>query len=162
MGFVIIKKMRRHLKSGLKTILFSLLLLMVVFSYACVRLPVEHTGVTAIDGEIRVPVNEINDGKVHFFTYKKSGKRINFLVRTDGKGDISAYFDACFTCYKHKKGYRAEGTDLICNECGMKFRLADERWDNSQGCSPILLKSRIEKGGLIIMSEDAAKGGRLF
>ena len=134
----------------------------VLFTYGCSRLPAEHKVVTSIAGEVHIPVNEVNDGRVHFFTYKRSGKRINFFVRTDGKGDLSSYFDACFTCYKHKKGYRAEGTDLICNECSMKFRLADERWDNTKGCSPILLKSRLDKGYLSIKSEDIEKGVKLF
>jgi uncharacterized membrane protein len=44
----------------------------------------------------------------------------------------------------------------------MKFRLADEHWDNSRGCSPISLKSRIEKDEVVIMTEDLEKGQRLF
>jgi len=27
--------------------------------------------------------------------------------------DLSTYFDACYTCYKKKKGYRQEGPDII-------------------------------------------------
>ena len=128
----------------------------------CSGLPKEHQVISAGNGEIRLRVNEFRDGKAHFFTYKKSGKRINFFVRTDGLDNLSAYFDACFTCYKHKKGYHVEGTDLVCNECNLKFRLADEKWDNSKGCSPILLKSRIAGDDLIILTEDIEKGGKLF
>ncbi len=146
----------------LKQILICLILPCLSLILGCSRLPAEHKVVKEEAGEIKIPLSEINDGKVHFFTFKKSGKRINFFVRTDGAGNLSAYFDACFTCYKHKKGYRVEGTDLICNECNLKFRLADERWDNSKGCSPIQLKSRIADGSLTIAAEDAGKGDRLF
>jgi uncharacterized membrane protein len=135
---------------------------LMTFFYGCSGLPKEHQKIIATDNEIKIPMNEINDGKVHFFTYRKSGKRINFFVRTDSKGDLSAYFDACLTCYKHKKGYRTEGTDLTCNECSMNFRLADAKWDNTKGCSPILIKSVIEKGHLIIVTDNIEKGGRLF
>jgi uncharacterized membrane protein len=128
----------------------------------CSKLPVEHQVVEARGGEIRIPVSEVNDGKVHFYTYRKSGKRINFFVRTDGTGRLSTYFDACFTCYKHKKGYRCEGTDLICNECNEKFRLADERWENNKGCSPIALTSSIGKDFIIIKTGDIEAGERLF
>jgi uncharacterized membrane protein len=128
----------------------------------CSKLPVEHQVVEATAGEIRIPVSEVNDGKVHFYTYRKSGKRINFFVRTDGAGRLSTYFDACFTCYKHKKGYRCEGTDLICNECNEKFRLADERWENNKGCSPIALTSSIGKDFIIIKTGDIEAGERLF
>ncbi len=140
----------------------SSLVLLVLLPAGCGNQPAEHKVVTARDGAIRLPVSEVHDGKVHLFTYKKSGKRINFFIRTDGHDDLSAYFDACFTCYKHKKGYRQEGTDLVCNECNMRFRLADEHWDNTQGCSPIALKSRIDNNEVVIMAEDIEKGGKLF
>lgn len=142
--------------------LFSFVFLVLLLSSGCGKQPAEHKVVTSKDGAIRVPVGEMHDGKVHLFTYKKSGKRINFFIRTDGKDNLSACFDACFTCYKHKKGYRQEGPDLVCNECSMKFRLADEHWDNSRGCSPITLKSRIENNEVVIMAEDLEKGGELF
>ncbi|MEW6108938.1 MAG: Fe-S-containing protein [Nitrospirota bacterium] len=147
------------LKSAL---FFSIIISLSLYSPGCSRLPAEHTRVTAKDGETRLPLNEVNDGKVHFYTYKKSGKRINFFVRTDGNNNLSAYFDACFTCNKFKKGYRVEGTDLVCNECGLKFGIADEKWDNSQGCSPIMLRSRIDSGYLVIRADDVEKGSRLF
>jgi len=140
---------------------FLTLVLVLLLSAACSNLPKEHKVVTAKEGVISIPVSEVNDGKVHFFTYKKSGKRINFFVRTDGTGKLSAYFDACYICYKKKKGYHEEGRDLICNECKLKFRLADEVWENKD-CSPILLKSVIENNNLTIKTEDIGKGSKLF
>jgi len=146
----------------MKHLLFIVVLFSALFSSGCSSLPAEHKTVKADNSGIRFPVSEVNDGKAHFFTYKSSGKRINFLIRTDGSGALSASFDACFTCYKHKKGYRQEGTDLVCNECKMKFRLADEKWDNTNGCSPIHLKSALDNGYLVIKTEDLEKGARLF
>lgn len=146
----------------IKTIFLCCSLVLALFFTGCSKLPAEHPRVTAKEGFIKIPVSETNDGKVHFYTYKKSGKRINFFVRTDGRGVLSASYDACFTCYKHKKGYRVEGADLVCNECSMKFKIADERWDNSQGCSPILLKSKVDKDYLTIKAEDIERGSKLF
>jgi uncharacterized membrane protein len=154
--------MKMNRSTGQLLWLFSSVLLILFMSGGCGKQPALHQIVTPKDGAIRIPVGEVHDGKVHFYTYKKSGTRINFLVRTDGNDNISACFDACFTCYKHKKGYKQEGTDLVCNECGMRFRLADEHWDNSQGCSPISIKSRIENNELVIMAGDLEKGQRLF
>ncbi|MDA8240234.1 MAG: Fe-S-containing protein [Nitrospiraceae bacterium] len=139
------------------------ILLCILFAFAgCSNLPAEHTVVSVRSGEIRLPIKDFSDGKVHFFTYKKDGKRINFFVRTDGKANLSAYFDACYTCYKHKKGYREEGSDLVCNECNLKFRLAEEHWDTSHGCCPISIKSRIDGTELVIASKDLEKGEKLF
>lgn len=140
---------------------FLTLILVLILSAACSNLPKEHKVVTAKEGVISIPVSEVNDGKVHFYTYKKSGKRINFFIRTDGTGKLSAYFDACYICYKKKKGYHVEGTDLICNECKLKFRISDEVWENKD-CSPILLKSKLENNNLTIKTGDIEKGSKLF
>lgn len=127
----------------------------------CSKLPAEHDIIMATDGRILLPVDMVKDGKVHFFTYKKAGKRINFFVRTDSTGNLSAYFDACYTCYKKKKGYRHEGTDMVCNECNLRFRLSDEVWENKD-CRPILIKSSLEGKNLILEASSLEKGSRLF
>ncbi len=141
----------------------AVLLLALAASFlGCSNLPAEHTRVKAVDGAIIIPLSDVSDGMPHFYTYKHAGKRINFFVRTDGAGALSAYFDACFTCFKYKKGYRVEGADLVCNECSLNFRLADERWDNSRGCSPILIKSRLQDKTLVLQTSDLEKGAKLF
>lgn len=138
-----------------------LFLICFVLLTGCSESAPEHPVVRAIDGEIRLAVSGVSDGKVHFYTYKKSGKNINFIVRTDGSGNLSTHFDACYTCYRKKKGYRQEGTDLVCNECGLKFRLADEKWLH-EGCSPVPLASRLDKGFIVIRTADLEAGERLF
>ncbi len=155
--------MRYRLPAACSPAVISLLLsLIMTMLGGCSRLPAQYQTLRATDGEVRIPLKEVNDGKVHFYTYRKSGKRINLLVRTDGAGAISVYFDACFTCYKHRKGYRHEGADIVCNECSMRFRLADTTWDNTAGCSPILLKSTVSDGFIIIRAENIEKGAKLF
>ncbi len=148
-------------KINCSVLILSLVFLSLIFS-GCSKRPLEYQNVTAANGEIKIPVSNVNDGKVHFYTYKKNGKRINFFVRTDGTGKLSTYFDACFTCYKFKKGYHEEGASVVCNECQMKFRLADEYFDNSKGCSPIILYSVIDEKNITIKTDDIEKGGRLF
>lgn len=155
--------MRNPLKSLAKSnIAFFLLAFFPLILCGCSKLPTEHQTITGSDGKIKIPVSKVNDGNVHFFTYKKSGKRINFFIRTDGTGKLSAYFDACFTCHKHKKGYIQEGTEIVCIECSMRFSLADEIFDNSEGCSPIKLFSLIDKENIIIKTVDIEKGSKLF
>lgn len=139
----------------------AVLILLSLFG-ACSRIPAGHQRVEARDGEIRIPVSQVRDGKVHFYTYRKSGKNMNFFVRTDCAGRLSTYFDACFSCYRFKKGYRCEGTDLVCNKCNQKFRLADRRWEHDGGCSPIGLTSRIGGDFIVIRTADIEKGARLF
>jgi uncharacterized membrane protein len=152
------------MKIGKEGIYRFLLLCIGVISLSvsgCSRLPAEHEIVTATDGRIVIPADKVNDGKVHFFTYKKAGKRINFFIRTTGTGNLSAYFDACYTCYKNRKGYRVEGNDLICNECNLKFALSEEVWENKD-CRPIKIRSSVEGKNLILDVSSVEKGARLF
>ncbi len=128
----------------------------------CSRSAPVHPLVSAKDGEVAIPLAEVSDGTVHFYTFKAGGKQTNFFVRTDRNRRVSACFDACFTCYKHKKGYAVQGADLVCRECEMHFGIADEHWDNSKGCSPILLKSRIERDRLVIDADLLVTGQKLF
>jgi hypothetical protein len=147
-----------------KIVLVNFFLLgLFIFSGGCSNdLPKEHKVVQAQDGVIRLPLKEVNDGNVHFFTYKQGKQPVNFFVRRDAAGNISACFDACFTCYKFRKGYRLEGRDLVCNECGLRFPTGDEKWDNSSGCSPIGVRSAKDNEYFIIKTGDLKKGGRLF
>jgi len=140
-----------------------MILIFLLLISACSKLPVEHKIVEANNGEIRIPLNEVNDGGVHFFTYKGWGKRINFLVRMDGKGNLRTHFDACYACYRQKKGYKVEGTDLVCNECNERYNLKEEVWKHvGMGCSPIPFKSSTIGNELIIQLKDIKKGERLF
>ncbi|MBI5633580.1 MAG: DUF2318 domain-containing protein [Nitrospirae bacterium] len=139
-------------------IVLTLLLLLT----ACSKKPNLYQEVQARENRIVIPLSEVSDGKVHFYTYRKSGKHINFFIRTDGKGTVSSYYDACFTCYKKLKGYRQEGSDLVCNECNMKFGIAEEKWDEKDGCNPINLKSAIENNSLVIETAVIEKGAKLF
>jgi uncharacterized membrane protein len=111
---------------------------------------------------VKIPLKDVSDGLVHFFSFKSGGKNINFIVRMDGAGKLHTCFDACFTCYKFKKGYRVEGTDIVCNECGTKFRLADEVWKNVGGCAPIALPSAINGDFILINVSDLKRGEKLF
>jgi uncharacterized membrane protein len=130
--------------------------------YACSSRQLEYTLVEDHDGIIGIPLKKLNDGDVHFYTYKYSGTNINFFVRMDGKGTLHAHFDACFTCFKYKKGYTVEGTDIVCRECKRKFALKEERWANQDGCIPIDIGSEIIKDTLVIKKEKIIKGQRFF
>jgi uncharacterized membrane protein len=139
--------------------LFVFILLVLV---SCSTQGAKYPVVKADGGIVKIPLKDVSDGRVHFFSFKSGGKNINFFVRMDGAGKLHAYFDACFTCYKFKKGYRVEGTDIVCNECGTRFRLADEVWKNVGGCAPIGIPSTINRDFMMINMSDLGRGEKLF
>lgn len=141
-------------------ILLSMIIGLVLLS-GCTEAP-KYPVVNAEGDVVQIALKDVSDGNVHFFTYRSGGKNINFFVRMDGTGDFHACFDACYACYKFKKGYRQEGTDLVCNECGTRFGISEEVWKHAGGCAPIALASTISNDLIVIRVADLKKGKRLF
>lgn len=128
----------------------------------CSKKAPEHPLVTPQGELIKIPVKDVNDGGVHFYTYKYKDRNINFFVRTDGKGKLHTHYDACYSCYKYKLGFRVEGTDLRCIACNYKYSLYDEVWDFIGPCSPIPLRSKVKKGFIVIKLSVIRRGQKLF
>lgn len=141
---------------------FILIVMLSLHLTGCGKQPNLYQEATVRDSKIVIALDKVSDRNAHFFTYKKGGKRINFFIRTDNKGMVTSYFDACFTCYKHKKGYHQESANLICNECSMIFGLFEEKWEEKDGCNPIYLKSTLEGSNLVIDTAVIEKGAKLF
>ena len=122
----------------------------------------EHPVVVANGDQVSIPLATINDGGVHFFTFKHEGKNINFFVRTDGTGKLQAHFDACYSCYKYKLGFIHEGNQVVCIACRIGYDLADVVWDYIGACAPINLNSRIAGKYMVIKRSWLEKGKRFF
>ena len=128
----------------------------------CSKQAPEHRIVVPAGERVRIPLATVNDGGVHFFTYKWDGRNVNFFVRTDGTGHLQAHFDACYSCFKYKLGYVHEGNEVVCIACRIGYRLEDVIWDYIGACAPINLKSRILSGHLTINRTTLEKGKRFF
>lgn len=121
----------------------------------------QHTSVKAVDGEVRIPVKNVNDGKAHYYSYKSDGKDIKFFVVKSRDGVIRAAFDTCDVCFPAKKGYVQEGDNMICKNCGRKFHTSRVNVVEG-GCNPAPLKRKKVDGSLIINAADIVPGGRFF
>jgi len=111
---------------------------------------------------VRIPRSRIADGRVHFYTFEHKGKNVNFLVRTDGKGTAHAHLDACFACYRYKRGFVVEDSNLVCIACRLEYGISDEVWDYIGACAPIPVHSSIEGDDLIIETSILARASRYF
>lgn len=147
----------------MRLIAFTLLLIL-AFSCGCgpSKAP-EYPNQVVADGDfVKLPLSEVNDGGVHFYTYKLADKNVNFLVRTDGKGKLHTHLDACYSCFKYKLGYFVEDGDLVCWPCRYRYALADEVWEFIQACTPITLKSSIKGDYLLIKVSRLERAGKFF
>jgi uncharacterized membrane protein len=116
---------------------------------------------TGNGGVVAIPVDQVSDGKAHFFSYRHGNALINFFVLKSHDGHIRAAFDTCDVCYKAKQGYRQDGDFMVCNNCEQRFR-SDMINEIKGGCNPAPLNRTIADGKLIIAEADLATGAWYF
>jgi uncharacterized membrane protein len=120
-----------------------------------------YQSVEAENGLVRIPVQTINDGKAHYFTFKAGGKKINFFVLKSRDGIIRAAFDACDVCYPEKKGYSQLGDFMNCINCGQRFHSSKINVLEG-GCNPAPLRRTNNGEYLVIAVADIFSGSRYF
>lgn len=111
-------------------------------------------------GGVRIPISDVTS-KAKFFDLNAAGKQVRFFVLKSSDGVYRAAMDACDTCWHAKKGYRQEGDEMVCNNCGLKFHstLINEV---SGGCNPIGLPCAVEGDQLVIKTSDIETRNRYF
>lgn len=126
-----------------------------------------HAGAAAAEaatqenGEVRIPLSDLDDKAAHFYVYQAGGRDIRFFLLRDAEGGVRAALDACHNCYRAKRGYRQEGNTVICNNCGMSFR-----YENigiiTGGCNPIPLPRKIVGQVVVLKTKDIEAGAKYF
>jgi uncharacterized membrane protein len=110
--------------------------------------------------DLRIPIADIS-GKAKFFDFKAAGKQVRFFALKSSDGVYRAAMDACDTCWHARKGYRQEGDDMVCNNCGLKFHSALIN-EVSGGCNPVGIPCKIEGDQLVIKTSDLESRSRYF
>lgn len=112
--------------------------------------------------DIRIPLADLSGGKAKFFDYALAdNKSVRFFAVKSSDGVYRAAMDACDTCYHARRGYRQEGDEMVCNNCGLKFHstLINEV---SGGCNPVGLPRTIEGDQLVIKASELESRSRYF
>jgi high-affinity iron transporter len=102
--------------------------------------------VVAVNNQVRIPLSELTDQSLHFYTADVNGTVIRFLVIHQMNGDYSTALDACQIC--GRAGYRQEGQNIICRNCGASI-YAPSIGEHG-GCNPIPVKSTVAGGQVIV------------
>ena len=111
--------------------------------------------------EVQIPLNEVNDGRAHYYHYQAGGKQVNFFVLKSSDGVVRAAFDACDVCYAEKKGYDQKGDVMECNNCGQQFASVKIN-EEKGGCNPAPLDREVDGNNLVIKSTDLNTGTKYF
>lgn len=113
------------------------------------------------DGVIRFAAADFQDGKARFYRTQGAAGPIDFFVVRSVDGVIRAAFDTCDVCYREHKGYRQEGNDMVCNNCGQHFR-TDLVNVVKGGCNPAPLHRQQIGGKVVIAVNDIEQGAGYF
>jgi len=109
---------------------------------------------TPVNGEVRVPLAVIGDGKAHHYQVKADdGTMVTFFLVKSKDGVFRAAVDACDVCYKEGKGYHQEGDFMVCENCGQKFASARIN-EVKGGCNPAPLERTISGDQMVISLKD--------
>jgi len=118
-------------------------------------------GLKVAGGEVSLPVSELG-GKARFYEYKTaSGKTVRFFAMRSSDGVYRAALDACDVCFAAKKGYRQEGDDMVCNNCGNHFHSAQIN-EVKGGCNPVGLERKVDGGRLGLSAKELEDGASYF
>ena len=109
------------------------------------------TSLTPTNGEFRIPLSSIGDGKAHYYKVKADdGTMVTFFAMKSNDGVFRAAIDACDVCYKAGKGYHQEGDFMVCDNCGQRFA-SNKINEIKGGCNPAPL-TRTESGGDMVIA----------
>jgi len=107
---------------------------------------------------VKIPIEGITK-KASFYEYEG----IKYFAVKSGDS-VKIALDACDVCHNSKKGYRQEGGDMICNNCGNHYPISGLGTKNLRGggCWPGYLPSKVEGDYLVIKKSDLEKNRYMF
>jgi FTR1 family protein len=140
------RRQRRWMIAAASMSLAVILALTADFIYAKVNsAPPQAKPVEAVDGIVKVPVAEVQDGNLHLFTLKANGQTVRFMVIKKPNGYGTA-LDACLIC--GAEGYRQDGQNVICRHCASAIYIPSI--GQKGGCNPIGFTSQVKGDEVVI------------
>ncbi len=110
---------------------------------------------------VSVPLSELS-AKARFYEYKTAGgKTVRFFAMKSSDGVYRAALDACDVCFAAKKGYRQQGDDMVCNNCGNHFHSAQVN-EVHGGCNPVGLERKVDGDRLNVSAKELEAGASYF
>jgi high-affinity iron transporter len=101
--------------------------------------------IAAVGNEVRIPVSDVQDGKMHLFTISAGGQSLRFMIIKKPNGYGTA-LDACRIC--GAEGYRQDGQNVVCRHCGSAIYVPTI--GEAGGCNPIGVPSHVEGSDLVL------------
>jgi FTR1 family protein len=114
--------------------------------------------VTFVNGEVKIPLSQVQDGDLHRYVASENGTEIRFFLYQKPDGKIATVFDACEIC--GAVGFYKSTTGLVCKNCAAPIN--PQSVGMPGGCNPVPLKAETTTDSIIISEADLASGTKLF
>lgn len=140
------RRQRRWMMSAASACFVVLVALTAEFVYArAAAAPPTARPIEAVNGEVRIPISEVQDSNLHLFSIKVKGTSMRFLVIRKPNGWGTA-LDACRIC--GAAGYHQDGQNVICRHCASAIYIPSI--GDQGGCNPIGVPYRVEGAELVL------------
>jgi FTR1 family protein len=140
------RRQRNWMMAAASACLVVILVLTADFIYARANsTPPSSTPVTSNGQEVRVPLVQVDDGKLHLFTVNVANQTLRFMIIKKPNGYGTA-LDACRIC--GAEGYRQDGQNVVCRHCGSAIYIPSV--GDQGGCNPIGVASHIDGSDIVM------------
>jgi FTR1 family protein len=116
------------------------------------------TEVTFVNGQISIPLNQVQDGDLHRFSTQENGTTVRFWLYQKPDGKIATVLDACEIC--GAVGFYKGPNGVVCKNCAAPIN--PQSVGMPGGCNPVPLKAQTTADAIIIQEADVAARSRMF
>ncbi len=116
------------------------------------------TEVTFVNGQVSIPLTQVQDGDLHRFAAQEGGTAVRFWLYQKPDGKIATVLDACEIC--GAVGFYKGPNGVVCKNCAAPIN--PQSVGMPGGCNPVPLKAQVTADAVIIQEADIAAKSRMF
>src|SRR5580692_5068914 len=116
------------------------------------------TEVTFVNGQVSIPLTQVQDGDLHRFSAQESGTTVRFWLYQKPDGKIATVLDACEIC--GAVGFYKGPNGVVCKNCAAPIN--PQSVGTPGGCNPVPLKAQVTSDAVIIQEADIAAKAPMF
>jgi high-affinity iron transporter len=116
------------------------------------------TEVTFVNGQVSIPLTQVQDGDLHRYAAQENGTTVRFWLYQKPDGKIATVLDACEIC--GAVGFYKGPNGVICKNCAAPIN--PQSVGMPGGCNPVPLKAQVTADAVIIQEADIAVRSRMF
>ena len=116
------------------------------------------TEVTFMNGQVSIPLTQVQDGDLHRYSAQENGTTVRFWLYQKPDGKIATVLDACEIC--GAVGFYRGPNGVVCKNCAAPIN--PQSVGMPGGCNPVPLKAQVTSDAVIIQEADIAAKSRMF